>query len=263
MLWRSWEDLGFLQAWEHLQCHQGCLDGCFPFHGTPQENEEGLKEQRCPWSQGMGTCCQHWWDRSSAGSLLQGRSTKTPARGADPSSLPTLGFRVINPSDPMCRCWEGRPVPPPAASSLFACSNPQPFEQIIKIHLYLICLLELIEFLRLANVSGCTLPPNGGPAAGAAGTARGSQHSPGINPTLEQGTGRPQAPLARVTGWQHPASSAGMLNDTRQHPPNLPVEGGSPNPTGFPLWCLWRGHGDTLSPFPTAVPEMPAPCLGR
>lgn len=99
-------------------------------------------------------------------------------------------------------------MPPRAASSLFAYSNPQPFEQIIKIHLYLICLLELIEFLRLANVSGCTLPPNGDPAAGAAGTAHGSHHPPGKNPTLEQGTGRPLAPLG--------CQDAGMLSDTRR-----------------------------------------------
>lgn len=42
----------------------------------------------------------------------------------------------------------------------FADSNPQPLEQIIKIHLYLICLLELIEFLRLANVTQYAMPPN-------------------------------------------------------------------------------------------------------
>lgn len=42
----------------------------------------------------------------------------------------------------------------------FAYSNPQPLEQIIKIHLYLICLLELIEFLRLANVTQYAMPPN-------------------------------------------------------------------------------------------------------
>lgn len=113
MLWRSWEDLGFFQAWEHLQGHTKHVDGCFPFCGAPQKKEEGLKEQRCPWIHSAGD-----GDAASTGgtdparSSWQGRSTKSPARGADPSSLPTAGFRVINTSDPMCWCWEGRPVPP-------------------------------------------------------------------------------------------------------------------------------------------------------
>lgn len=86
MLRRSWEDLGFLQAWEHLQCTQGHLDGCFPFHETPQKNEEGLEEQRCPWSQtllGMGTRCQHWWDRSST-FLITGKINQNPSKGSRP-----------------------------------------------------------------------------------------------------------------------------------------------------------------------------------
>lgn len=37
-------------------------------------------------------------------------------------------------------------------------SNPLTLQQIIKTHLYLICLLELIEFLRSANASLCCLP---------------------------------------------------------------------------------------------------------
>lgn len=93
--------------------------------------------------------------------------------------------------------------PTRTASSLFASSNPQPFEQIIKIHLYLICLLELIEFLRLANVSGCMVPPNGDLAAGAAGAA------PGFYPSLGEKTHSgawdrvPIAPTAPVSnGWQ-------------------------------------------------------------
>lgn len=34
-------------------------------------------------------------------------------------------------------------------------SNPPTLQQIIKTHLYLICLLELIEFLRSANATVC------------------------------------------------------------------------------------------------------------
>lgn len=168
---------------------------------------------------------------------------------------------MINPSDPLCQCWEGRPVPPRAASSLFAYSNPQPFEQIIKIHLYLICLLELIEFLRLANVSGCTLPPNGDPAAGAAGTARGSHHSPGINPTLEQGMGHPQAPLAKAEGCQD-ASSLPALQECSAtpatHPQNLPKSHGIPTVAALegtqeaPL-PISHTHGGDASALPGIV----------
>lgn len=123
--------------------------------------------------------------------------------------------------------------------------------KIIKIHLYLICLLELIEFLRLANVSGCTLPPNGDPAAGAAGAAPGSHRSPGINPTPEQGTGCPQALLARAAGCQDASTLLAPHQCSATpgvHPPNLPVEGGSPKSHGIPTVVALQGtRGAPLS----------------
>lgn len=120
-------------------------------------------------------------------------------------------------------------APTHGASSPFAYSNPQPFEQIIKIHLYLICLLELIEFLRSANVSGCTLPPNGDPAAGAAGAAPGFYPSLGTKATPGQGTGCPQRPLLPLAAgggmygmyrctWSPKPASMGCALNTPQTP---------------------------------------------
>lgn len=225
-----------------------------------------LKKMRRAWRSRdvpRARLCWGWGHTASTGgtdparSSSQRRSTKTPARGADPSSLPTPGFRVINSGDPMCRCWEGRPVPPRAASSLFAYSNPQPFEQIIKIHLYLICLLELIEFLRLANVSGCTLPPNGDPAAGAAGAA--PQPSPLSGDKSHPGAGHrvPTGPAGKgrgMPGCQHPPSSAAMLSDTRRASPKPSCGGRLPQ---IPRDSRCGGFaGDTGSP---SLP-FPHPC---
>lgn len=137
-------------------------------------------------------------------------------------------------------------APVHAASSLSAYSNPQPFEQIIKIHLYLICLLELIEFLRLVNVSGCTLPPNGDPAAGAMGAPLGFYASMGTKPIMGHGTGCPQHPQlllgmgAGMNGRQHPPSS---VKDAQWHTDVAPKPASLhwayikryPNPFGF-LW---------------------------
>lgn len=133
-------------------------------------------------------------------------------------------------------------APVHAASSLFAYSNPQPFEQIIKIHLYLICLLELIEFLRLVNVSGCALPPNGDPAAGAMGAAPGFYPSLGTKPIMGRGTGCPQHPQlllgmgAGMNGCQLPPSSA---RDAQKAPKPACLHWMcikcSPKPFGF-LW---------------------------
>lgn len=167
-------------------------------------------------------------------------------------------------------------APARAASSLFAYSNPQPFEQIIKIHLYLICLLELIEFLRLVNVTGCALPPNGDPAAGAAGAALGFHPSQGTKPTLGHGTGCPRHPQPPVgNGWWVawvPAPSqlrGGCSAAPGTRCPNLHGEciKRSPNPMGFPRllpavprW-LWRGHGEPFAAHPTPLPESASTCL--
>lgn len=126
----------------------------------------------------------------------------------------------------------------------------------------------------MANVSGCTLPPNGDPAAGAAGTAPGSQHPPGINATLEQGTGCPQAPLARAVGCQD-ASSLPALQEcsvTPGKPPQIPWDsqpGGFAGDTGSPslpfphqcqrcqrpAWhCSHPGGDESLPPLPILLP---------
>lgn len=102
------------------------------------------------------------------------RGTKQRGREQGRSSLrappikPVPGISTISAREPTCRSHAGQSVPPHVPFPpfffpffFFAYSNPQPLEQIIKIHLYLICLLELIEFLRLANVTRYALPPNG------------------------------------------------------------------------------------------------------
>lgn len=125
-----------------------------PSPRLPVARAQGMRHRAggCTWVEGWVSlaCCLPEFDLETPqhplGKVVPPGSGGTPRREESgvPGSVP--GWHPHN-----CANLLTTHVWLPSSSR----SNPPPLQQIIKTHLYLICLLELIEFLRSANATVC------------------------------------------------------------------------------------------------------------